>query len=53
MSATILLAVWLRVLTRDDLAALYGALPGAGRAPGPHAARPAGPHAALGASGRT
>ncbi|HEV8701920.1 MAG TPA: lipopolysaccharide biosynthesis protein [Candidatus Polarisedimenticolia bacterium] len=53
VSAAFLLAVWLRAFTRDDLAALAGALPGAGRAAGPRASGPAGPHAALGAAGRT
>jgi len=47
MSTTLLLSVWLRAFTRDDLQSLAGAWPGAGRASGP-----AGSHAALGATGR-
>jgi O-antigen/teichoic acid export membrane protein len=48
LSATLLLSVWLRAVTRDDLSALSGAWPGGGRAGGPAAS-----HVAVGATGRT
>jgi O-antigen/teichoic acid export membrane protein len=47
MSATLLLSVWLRAFTRDDLSARAGAWPGPRRTAGP-----AGPPAPLGAAGR-
>ena len=47
VSATLLLSVWLKALTRDDFSALSGAWPGASRSRGPAAS-----HAAVGATGR-